>query len=261
MHRMLLALIAASSALYATSTATSSCTAGSTTETPCPANINLTPGISGPGYHVSAFAQASDSSIVAISFIRSPQEFEPGFGWSMSAIAEMEEQYLGEPNGPLPPLSATANASANIVAYTAAPAQLGSIVLSVSTGTGHDAFGAEITVTDGVHTYGLGSGAPPRQTGCGFDGCFYTATLPFDVGSEFEVSISANASGSIAPPYPGLGSEAIAELSFEVLSADGGKVPFTLVPEPSTNALLLLGLALGAYWVVKPRRLYELPNS
>jgi hypothetical protein len=172
----------------------------------------------------------------------------------MFAIGEAAATYMGEPPPPFPSLlAAKGDASAGIVANTVGPARLGFIEFSMSTSTTHDDLGMNISITDGVHSYGIGTGAPPG--GCFFGGCRYTATLPFDLGTDFRVLVSADAGVSITPPTSGgpegAGREALGALSFELLDASGSKVPFSLVPEPSSLALLWLGFGGGAFFLLK----------
>lgn len=256
MRRFLLAMIVASSALYATSMASSSCTVAKTTVSPCPGNLNLSTGLSGPNYFVSAFAEASDSAPPPpAANITPPTLFGP-LGGTMFAIGEAEATYMGGEPPPFPSvLAANGDASANIVAHTAGPARVGLIEFSMNTATLHDDLGMSISITDGVHSYDIGSGAPPG--GCFFGGCRYTATLPFDLGANFRVSISADAGVSISPPAPGgpegAGRDALGGLSFQLLEANGGKIPFSLVPEPSSWTLLLLGFGAGTFLLLRKR--------
>jgi hypothetical protein len=171
----------------------------------------------------------------------------------MFAIGEAAAMYTGEEPPPFPSLAAHGHASAGIVGNTVGRPRLGFIEFSMNTATIHDDFGMTISITDGVHSYSIGTGAPPG--GCFFGGCRYTATLPFDLGTDFRVLVSADAGVSVTPPTSGgpsgAGRDALGALSFELLDASGSKVPFSVVPEPSSLALLWLGFAGGAFFLLK----------
>jgi hypothetical protein len=78
--------------------------------------------------------------------------------------------------------------------------------------------------------------------------CGWTATVPFDLGSKFQVSTSADVDVSLEPgPFGNTihGSDD-AIVVFRLLEADGKTpVPFSAMPEPATWGLLLFGLAAG----------------
>ena len=226
MLRFLLAMMT-SSALYATSVTFTSCTAGTTTLSPCPGNITLTTGLYGPNYFVSAFAATG------------PATGQSGF----SALAETTASYTGPPPPPLPPLSAAATASDDVVAFTTGPSRLGLIDLTMLRGPITSNGGsADVSITDGVHTY---------FPVCAAVFCTYRATLPFDLGTRFQFMVSAGAGSSVtySPSGPsGSGSGGLADLTFTLLEPDGKTtVPYYVVPEPSTFSLLFLVLAGGAF--------------
>lgn len=72
--------------------------------------------------------------------------------------------------------------------------------------------------------------------------------MPFDLGSKFQVSTSADVDVSLEPgPFGNTihGSDD-AIVVFRLLEADGKTpVPFSAMPEPATWGLLLFGLAAG----------------
>lgn len=254
MRRLLMAMMVASSALYGTSMTLSSCTAGITTLSPCPGNFSLTTGLSGPNYFVSAIAAASDSTAPPPDALFGPPPPVPG-GRTLFAIAGVSGSYSGGPPPPLPPLSAHADASASITAVTEGPPRTGFIQFGLDITSTHDDLGTNISMTDGIHSYGPGSGAPPF--GCHFVSCFYTATLPFDLGTEFQVSASVMAGGSLSPQSGrlGFGQDGDAALSFRLLEPDGKTpVSFFVVPEPSTRVLLFIAFVSAAWFLRKGDR-------
>jgi len=227
MLRFLLALMT-SSALYATSTTFTSCTAGTTTLSPCPGNINETTGLIGPNYFVSAFAATG------------PATGQPGF----SALAQTTASYTGQPPPPLPSLSASAHASDDEFLFTTGPSRVGLIDLTMREGpTASHGGTASVSITDGVHTY---------FPVCNSVFCNYNATLPFDLGTGFHFMESADGGLSITPPVPGgpngAGSGGLATIFFTLFESDGKTaVPYYVTPEPSTFRLWFLVLAGGAF--------------
>jgi hypothetical protein len=81
--------------------------------------------------------------------------------------------------------------------------------------------------------------------------CEYTATLPFQLGTTFQLSVSGDAG---AGPGPSLGGrEGEAQVVFNIFDANGAPVPFAAVPEPSTWALFSLAMLSGG-WFARQRR-------
>ena len=253
MLRFLLAMLVASSALHASSFAFSSCTAGTTTVSPCPDDFTLTSGLSGPNYFVSAFAGTSE-------FIAAPDAIVPGSpgGQELSAVANAAAEEDAPPDITL---SATANASDSVTYSTNGPSRSGFIQFAVALGYLHqDAPGAaSALLTDGVHQYSYSGGGgiygstPPLH--CFIEDCEYEATVPFDLGSEFQVSVSANAAVAVSSaPGSSRGHDDDSQVVFRLLESDGATpVPFSVTPEPSTWGLLLCGLAIGACLVPRKR--------
>jgi hypothetical protein len=150
-----------------------------------------------------------------------------------------------------PPLSAGATSSASIVAFTEGLPQVGSIQFGVETGTSHDDFGASLVITDGVHYYDLFGSAPSGA--CNIGGCRYVVTLPFDLGTDFQVLVGASAAASISSPG-GSGQQAASTVSFNLFDARGDPVAFSLVPEPPTWLLSVLGLSAAGWSLTKRYR-------
>ena len=200
-----------------------SCTAGTTTDSPCPGNLLLTTGLSGPNYFVFAFAQVSDT---------------PG---NLSALAETTAAYLFctfECPPPPPVLSVSAQALIDDTYYTNGPARAGFIQLSVGITAEHVLF-ADDRINDGPYQYRT---CPPGSHGSAV-GCSGSARLPFELGIPFEVSLSAPVepdSFSITPGENGHGGIAVVDVNFALFEADGSTpVPFYPTPEPSTYGLVL----------------------
>lgn len=244
MRQLLLTMTMASSAVYATSTTFTSCTVGTMIVRPCPGNFLLTTGLSGPNYFASAFAATG-----------------PDTGQRFAALAEATAFYTGPlSRPPLLAISATAEASDDITGYTRGPSRAGFIDLTMSEGasTPYGGFGS-VSITDGVHTY-----VPVCTHPVIF--CLYNATLPFDLGTKFQILESASATTSITPSFGffGSGEGGLATLNFTLLASDGTtSVPFSVVPEPSTCSLLLLGFAGATSFLkkVRPLRLGHLSSS
>src|SRR6202041_1972834 len=99
---------------------------------------------------------------------------------------------------------------------------------------------AEIVLADGVHTYDFDGGGgihgPIAPTQCNPEDCIYSGTLPFDLGSAFEASAAAQASGYSKAV------NASAAVTFSLFEADGTTPvsfsPSTSAPEASTGAFL-----------------------
>lgn len=227
--RFLLAMMV-TCVLHASTMTFSSCTAGTTTDSPCPSDVNLITGLSGPNYFVAAFAATG-----------------PGTGLpGTSVIAEAAAVYTGGAPPPLPALSAGAQASENDTYYTTGPTRLGFIQFDMDSGasSSHGGLG-DVVLTDGVHSYGPGSGT--HVGGCA-ESCHSIGTLPFDLGTEFQVLESASAGASLTPSsgVPDSVQGGFATVTFTLLEADGTTpVPFSVVPEPSSWALSVLGFGLG----------------
>jgi len=228
MRRVLLLLVT-SFALHASTFTYSSCTAGTTTETPCLGNPLLTTGLSGPNYFVSAFAHASDTP-----------------AGNISALAETTGSYvlpcLGCPPPP-PLLAASAQALVNDTYLTNGPVRPGFIQLSVSITAEHVIF-ADDRISDGPYQYDT---CPPGSS-TGSEGCSGSALLPFELGIPFEMSVAAPVEPSgvlIMPGDHGEGGIAFVTLTFSLFESDGTTaVGFYPAPEPSTYGLLLCALAV-----------------
>ena len=239
MLRVLLATLVVSSALQASSFTFSSCTAGTTTISPCGGNVIIFNGIYGPDYEALGGTGASDSSnIFGPADLGNLPIIPSGYAMSVGAGA------VASSSGPNPELSAIAKASASNVFSSAGPSRLGLIQFDVSVSHLHGG-DSNVAITDGTHQYGYDSSF------CGFEGCQVTATVPFDLGSAFQISTSAGVEESLEPTSdPCCGGSAHgyddALIVFRLLEADGTTpVPFTTTPEPATWGLLLFGFAAG----------------
>lgn len=243
--------IAGCSLLHASTIAFSSCSAGSTTVSPCGGSILFPGGIVTPNYSSTAFAAASDNSIVPGLAMAVPPL--PSFsGQSMSAIAEAE--VAGAPPLTLP-LAALALASASSTFYTTGPNRPGFIQFNVQLDRLHGG-SSDAQFSDGVHTYSynvLGFGSTASLF-CGPESCGWTAIVPFDLGVHFDARASASDSEFATPDVHGGGAHGNVDsmLTFRVLDANGAPVPFFVTPEPSSWALLLLGLGACA-WRLRKR--------
>lgn len=143
-------------------------------------------------------------------------------------------------SGPSPELSAIAHAKASNVFYSGGPSRLGFIQFDVEASHLHGGI-SNALLTDGTHQYGYNSEF------CGFEGCQQTETVPFNLGSEFQISTSADVEESLEPsPFGDPHGSDDAIVVFRLLEADGTTpVPFSATPEPSSWGLLLFGLAIG----------------
>src|SRR5579875_2172796 len=228
MRPVLLVLLAAAAplAVRATTIATTSCTAGSITDTPCPGNMNLTTGLSGPNYFVSSFAQAIDTPTGNIVVTGGATAY-----YTVSGLPE-------------PTLSATDTAVVNDIDYTSGPMRPGYIHIAETISSLHGLVSTTWSLTDGSLVYG---GSPSLGQAClpgssSGKGCSGSATLPFELGIPFQVMASASDGASISPGQTGYGSGDQVTLTFSLFEADGTTpVSFAPAPEPSQFALYLSG--------------------
>ena len=170
---------------------------------------------------------------------------------------------IGPPQNEMPGYQALAHADDTIAYGTGEPSRSGFLQLSASFVPQADLnnFAAAV-ITDGVHDYrfsGLGTGNPPPVT-CPPVNCIYSATVPFDLGTDFEVAVSSDTNLSSAgfsqPEFVSIRST----ISFSLLEADGTTaVPLFVVPEPVTWKILGLGFVAGVCFRVgrKRRFLFE----
>ncbi|MBV9085574.1 MAG: PEP-CTERM sorting domain-containing protein [Acidobacteriaceae bacterium] len=81
--------------------------------------------------------------------------------------------------------------------------------------------------------------------------------MPFDLGSPFQISVSANAnaSGTIPDIGAGFGTDGGVEvMCVGLLEPDGTTlVPFVVTPEPGSWALVMLGMGGSAAVILKRR--------
>ena len=245
MARLIFSLLFLCCTLRGTPFVFTTCSAGTTVATPCPLF-----GLTGPGYEVTAHASAFEG----------PQSSPavPG-GQGQSAMTQAE----AEISGPVVlPLSALAQANDNVTYNSAGSQRSGFIQFQVLDWLHHTA--PRATFTDGTREYtyiggDFGSGSTPpggcgSQVCCGFEDCEYVATVPFDLGAQFQVTVSAQSAGS-ATAIGGSGQGADAFVIFRLLEADGTTVvPFTPVPEPKSFWIVLVATTAGAYFVRQQRR-------
>jgi hypothetical protein len=252
--RLILAVLFAASALQAASMVFSSCTAGSATIAPCSTDPNLMTGLSGPDYFVGAYAAVTEFSATNLQGFGGTPAIPGGYG--LDAVANAVS-VVTDTSAPL--LSATAQASDTGTYTSVGLPRSGSIEFDIGLGYLHeDAEGvATVAITDGTHTYtyagggGVFGSTPPVH--CEMEDCLYTATLPFQIGTTFQIAVAASAGAG--PGSSGGGHDGEAEVLFNIFDTNGASVPFAAVPEPSPWALLSLAM-LSAGWFARrrPRR-------
>ena len=223
---LLASLAAIPFALHATTIATTSCTAGSITDTPCPGNLDLTTGLSGPNYFVSSYAQATDSPLGNIVVIG-------GATASYTAVPGLSE----------PPLSATDQAVVDDTDYTSGPVRMGFIHITETISSLHALPTTTWSITGGPYSYG--ACLPGTSSG---QGCTGSATFAFELGIPFQVMASASDSVAVSPPETGYGASDQVTLTFSLFEADGTTpVAFSPIPEPSAVTLSLFGFLAFAF--------------
>ena len=231
----------------------SSCTAGSITISPCSTDPNLISGLSGPDFFVGAYAGVAEFSATNLTVFGGTPPIPGGHGLSAEADA------FSIVYGPsAPPLSGIAQASNTVTYESAGTPRSGSIEFDIGQAYLHeDAPGVvTITITDDTHTYtylgggGIFGSTPPVH--CGTEDCEYTATLPFQLGTTFQISAAAHA--GVGPGPSEGGHSGLAQVVFNIFDASGAPVAFTAVPEPSTWALLVLAMS-SAGWFIGWRRI------
>lgn len=242
MFRLLVTTLVAASALQASSFTFSSCTAGTTTISPCGGDAITPNGIYGPDYEALGGTGASvNSNVLGDIVLGTLPPIPSGHVMSVGVGVWIES------SGANPKLSVTTQADANSAFYTAGSPRSGFIQFDASLAHSHRG-DSNVLISDGTHNYGYDAEF------CGFEGCLVTATLPFDLGSKFHVALSADAEGLLEPNGTGLvagGDDAL--VIFRLLESDGTTpVPFSATPEPTTWALLLFGL--GATWLAGTKR-------
>lgn len=227
MRRFLLTLAFSAAWLQATTFTYKSCTAGATTLSPCDSDVTLTSGgLVSSQYVVRAYAAA-------------PSPFANGAPVSAYATG------LGQLNAPVGSisLSGIAEASDSMTYQSAGPARAGFIQFEIGlTYANEDPSSAAAMLKGGVDSYsfnGYGGSVPPVS--CFIESCVYVGTLPFELGSPFQITASAMA---YANPQEG-GSESL--LSFSLLEADATTpAEYSAVPEPFTRGVQIVGLGLIA---------------
>lgn len=247
MYTLLLALIMTGFALRADTLTSTSCISGSTTVNPCPGSYLFPGGLP----NAMAGADASDNSIIP------GTQFNP-FLPPISPQLTMSTGATAVATGSNTANSVSAYASAFGTFISAGPPSVGSIIFNISLSQLHGG-DSSVSISDGVHTYsydaftGTGS-TPPFDARC-FEGCDWTATVPFDLGVPFTVTvISEDLESTSAGSSLVAHGNTSADLEFRLKDGGSGLVPFSEVPEPSTCALLLLGSAFAfASWSKRSR--------
>ena len=129
------------------------------------------------------------------------------------------------------------------------PVRLGYIDLAIAN---MDLQGNILTsISDGTHTYSLGDCGPAGSLGCSLTfGDPFSLTpvmLPFELGTTFTMTSQVSITDSIyTAEFGGSSGQDVSDLSFGLFEADG-TTPVTdsfVIPEPSSVALGLLGIAL-----------------
>jgi hypothetical protein len=246
LRRLLLALVIGASLLPAETVVSTSCTAGGMTVSPCGGTFIFPGGLPG----AMAAADASDDSIVP-GIIASP-------GLPVIAGRDLSAAAVAIASGQNTPVSADAHALASDIFDSAGPLRPGFIQFDVTLTQLHGGT-AGASLSDGVHTYDYsapGGGSTPPFGTC-FEGCAYTATVPFDLGSDFQVSVDANVTESLDAGASGIVDHGTVSsiVTFRLLEADGSTpVAFSTVPEPATAGFLLLGIAAISFQLVRKLR-------
>lgn len=222
MRRFLLILIAASSALRATSITFVTCTLGTTTQTNSSSClIGPFPVIVPPQFPVvGADASASGSADpLGGLLVASTDAFAFPLDSGLTTDAE-------------------ASASDTEIFAGTGPHRLGLVTFDVSLSTTHDDPGGSAFLSDGVNNYTL-------PFACGFGGCEETGTLPFYLGADVKYQASVEVSAGVTECFTGCPNADI-QLSFSLLAAP--------IPEPSTWGLVLFGLGACILLRVRARR-------
>lgn len=248
MGRLVISLLFLSCTLQATPFVFTTCSAGTTVATPCPIF-----GLNGPGYEVMAQATATEgpqtSGIAGFPDLPGAQQ--------QSAITHAEAAIEGPV---ILPLSGNAQASDTVMYASFGAVRSGFIQLEVAFDyTRQDIEGAASALfTDGVNEYsyigggGIHGSTPPSH--CFIDDCEYIATVPFDLGTQFQVSVAGHA-GAAATTLGGNGRDGSGQVLFRLLEANGTTVvPFAAVPEPTSGAMLLIAATIGACFARRQRR-------
>lgn len=235
MLRSVLLVFLISLAAYADTSTYTSCTAGTTTVSPCGGSYEFPGGLTN---QAQAGAAASDSSIIQGAAMGLP----PINGQTLSVGATAV--VYGEADA----VSATAQASANGTYATSGAARSGFIEFDVSLSQIHGGDSTAV-LSDGTHVYSydaLSGGSTPPSGTC-FEGCNWTGLEPFTLGVPFSVSTSAAVTETLVANSSGVAhgnTDGIVE--FELFEADGA-TPVSLatdVPEPAAISMLILASVL-----------------
>jgi hypothetical protein len=221
MRSLLLLMIAASCNVYAASFTSVTCSAGPITQSKTdPFDSNC----SSAYQHAFANASASASGGIGVVTARAEAISHPTSSLTSHADAQAMESETYISTG---------------------PNRLGLLQVTISLSFLHESV-VDVLVTDGIREYRFAKDSapvPPSSGFCAAEDCDYVGTLPFELGSQFQVSASATADvsncfvGSVGCPF------GLVYAPFSLFEANGTTpVPFSIMPEPSAWGLLLLGL-------------------
>ncbi len=237
MGRFLLLILAATSVARADSFASASCTYGSTTQTATQTGTQAGTNPTSASCTVPVNGMGGEVGVVTADAVT-----EGSVSGTLASI-NGDEKVVAQFDVPLnAKWSAIATLDDSLALATAGPKRAGFIQFDIRTIS--EAPG-DVFISDGVHKYSY-------QQAIG------TTTLPFNLGSAFQVSLSADEQiGGNNPPPPDFElADRGAHVSLSLLEANGTTaVPLVITPEPSTWSLLFLGL-WGA-WFRFSRRAIE----
>ncbi len=232
MRRFLLLMVVAASATYADSTTSVSCTLGTNTQTGTN-NCSLTFGggqFVGANAYVTEGVNGNQYIVIDQAIVVETADFGGlGYGATANANDGME-------------LGSGGSKRAGFIQF-----DIRNMFLTSPTST----LTASELFTDGVHRYSYQNSTGSTPGRCDSFGCEFVATLPFDLGTTFNTSISADAAigngmalftdKAYIDPY----------VTFSLLESDGKtSVPLFVTPEPSAWGLFLLGLVACAWFMV-----------
>jgi hypothetical protein len=233
MKRLLFLILASSSGLRATSFTFASCTVGTTTQTstgPTSSSCNL----NGPPVFIDGVNVTG--SVGALGIVDSAFESGGPGNLDVSASASADGVF---PSGLA--FSAAGGANDGLSYLTKGPARTGFIHVDLTAFLFNGELG-DFDITDGVHRYN--SNTIPLNSA--------TYTLPFDLGSPFQVSVSTSTGPISAVCGEDLCPNGEVKVVFSLLEANGTTpVPFFVTPEPSTCGLVFVGLAAGTWFLFR----------
>ncbi len=244
MRRFLLVMVVAASATYADSTTSVSCTLGANNQT---------------GTTDCSLSFGDGQFVGASAFVT---EFVTGNQYNVNDEANVVEVADFGGLG----YSATADANEGLELDSGGSKRAGFIHFDIKNTFFNVPFFRDIPtvselITDGVHQYSYqnSTGSTPSQ--CNQFDCEFSETLPFDLGSVFSISTSANAAITNGLADFSNKSSGDADLTFLLLESDGKtSVPLFVTPEPSTWGLFLFGI-VACSWLTAKRNQTRLKFS